>query len=105
MGVGKFQDVVTIKGRAADVPDGYGGVIESYTTKWTGLATIEKLSGSRAIQAGASALSGTYTMRLRKNPNIVFEQRDIVEWDGKELGIVSIDEVDNDRFYEFIINV
>jgi SPP1 family predicted phage head-tail adaptor len=105
MGVGKFQDVITIRGRGAGVADGYGGVTETYSDKWTGLGLIEKLNGSRAIQAGASALDGTFTMKIRKNPNITFNKRDIIVYEGKNYGIVSIDEVDNDRFLEFVITV
>lgn len=105
MGVGKQQDVITIKGRGAGVADGYGGVTEVYSTKWTGLGLMEKLSGSRAIQAGALGLNGSYSLRIRNNPNVGFTKRDIVEWDGKVFGVVSIDEVDNDRFLEFILSV
>lgn len=104
MGVGKFQDVVTIYGRDASNRDAYGGVIETFITKWSGLGELGKLSGSRAIAAGAAVLNGTWTLKIRRNPNIEFIKTDVVEIDGKEYGIASIEEVDNDRFLEFIIS-
>lgn len=95
--IGKHKDRVTISGRAANVADGYGGVSETYTTKWTGFAEVKKTNGNKAIEAGAVSLGSTYDFVLRKNPSISFIKTDKIVWDSKTFGIVTINS-DEDRF-------
>lgn len=92
--IGKHNDRVVIRGRAANVPDGYGGVIEAFTDKWEGFAEVRKTSGSKAIQAGAVDLSNTFEITIRKKPGLNIIKTDMIDYGTRKMGIVSIDDTD-----------
>lgn len=96
--IGRHEDIITVSGRAANVADGYGGVVEAWVSKWTGFAGVERRGGDRGIDAGAASLGSTYVFTVRTNPNVSFSKTDKIDWSGKVLSIVSIDESTLDRF-------
>jgi SPP1 family predicted phage head-tail adaptor len=95
--IGSHDNVITISGRATNVPDGFGGVVEVWQGKWTGFAGIRRKGGGRGIDAGAAGLGSTYEFKIRRNPQIDFVKTDKIEWDGKTFTIVGID-TDEDRW-------
>lgn len=98
MSVGRHKDIIVVSGRAVNVPDGYGGVIEGWVAKWTGFAGITRRSGGKSIEASAVSLGSTYEFVVRTNPGVEFRKTDKIDWDGKTFGIVSIDDSNDDRF-------
>lgn len=99
--IGKHNHRIIIKGRAANVSDGHGGVIEAFTNKWEGFADVNKTSGSKAINAGAVDLSNTYEIVIRKRPGLTILKTDMIESEGRLMGIVSVDG-DDKRWYSII---
>lgn len=105
MGIGKHTDIITVMGRSGNIEDGYGGVVEVYSLKWIGYARLKKVSGNKAIEAGATALGSTYEIYFRKNPNVTFVKTDKILYENKTFGIVSIDDDDESRFITIIASV
>ena len=77
--IGKQKDIIVISGRAANVSDGYGGVVEAWETKWAGYAGVERLSGRRAIEAAAQVIGADYQITIRKSPDFEVRKTDRID--------------------------
>lgn len=95
-----FTEPIRILSYAITRANGGGQSKGAETVKYDTIATIKARKDGRYINDGSSNLSNTYEVEIYRNPDILIDSNDQLEWRSETLKILDILETDDYRKYK-----
>lgn len=95
-----FTEPIRILSYAITRATGGGQSKGSETVKYDTIATIKPRKESRYTNDGSSKLSNTYELEIYRNPDVLIDSNDQLEWRSSTLKILDILETDDYRKYK-----
>lgn len=92
--IGRYNRRLTYKIYTGSTPDEYGGYTPSYNAEATTWCSATKLSESETILFGLSLGQSAFKFHLRYEIGNLFDQTTVLTYEGKELRIITVNEID-----------
>ena len=99
--IGKMRDRIQIKA-PIDVPDEGAGAVSVYHVVIDDWTSIVPVSSRRAEENGQINLNDGFRFRIRERSSVTVDKTMLVEYDGKDYTINSIDPYKNRHRWLFI---
>lgn len=95
-----FSEPIRILSYAIVRASGGGQTKSNETVKYDTIATIKPRAESRYTADGSSKIATTYDLEIYRNPDVLIDSNDQVEWRSNTLKIINVLESDDYRKYK-----
>lgn len=95
-----FTEPIRILSYSTTRASGGGQSKGAETVKYDTIATIKPRTENRYMADGSSKLSNTYEIEIYRNPDVLVDSNDKLEWRSSTLKILDILETDDYRKYK-----
>ena len=90
MQAGKLDQRIVVKAASVTSQNSYGEDVVTVTTVGTFWASVGFVTGREPFMAGQRFAEAKYKIKLRRQPNVILQRAQSVEWNGQTLDVLDI---------------